>query len=950
MADETYQIEIPIVVEDRTGAPLAQANERISRFERDAHKRNLQIRKHFETIARAKIEPVMRIRDSLTVDVIKAKVLVRSLGAEHAAPVLAAKDNVSTVVQRVNLLLEALEKNDVNVIADLSGPLMDEISTARNALVALGNIDSAPVAELRGNLDMQLLRATNVLRQLDHARAEPQATLRERVMARAREISNKLRGLTARTWEVTVAAKDKTTDVLRNITGALTSPFGLLGVGAVTLGPGILAVGALNNVIAFEAQMSSIKALTEATGRELAQVQALAIKMGANTKFSALEAARGIEELLKAGLALDKVRAGGLEAALNLAVAGGLELAEAAEVMATALNAYRRDGLRPSQVSDILAGAANVSAANVQDLRMSLQMVSAVASGVGMSFRDTNIALGLFAQNGLKGSDAGTSLRTMLMNLQPRTKEQLELFKRLGLMTANGANAFFDMQGRMRPLVDIAGVLDKVFGNMTEQQRLFYMETVFGSDAIRAANILYREAAGGVKRFDHAMSNVTALRVATEKMNNAAGAIEQFRGAIETMQISALMPLLPLIKDVALAMADWAEKHTPVITRKVGEMLQRVKDLWGEFAADPEFQKLGFGDKIIHVLDFALDKVNIWIAGEGGKRVQETFVKIGEIAGRAWLMGLEGMARGAVGAVQQGNYLGGAGLLAVAGLLGGGMLLRGAWGLGKGAWGLGKGAWGLGKGALARHVAVQAATPAVQAVKAVAPKAKAVQAIAPVVQAAKAVLPRIQTARKARQIVQATKPAVQAAQAATPAVQAVKAVAPKAFLGKAGRLLGRAVFPLAIGLEAATVARAQDKARAAAQGIGALGGGWGGAKLGAVIGTAMLPGVGTIIGGALGGLGGYLAGRFAAGEAVDYTRRVPVPVAAAGAGQTLGVQVHAESKPTYHIQTAADAEGVLKIIKAHEKEIADQLADDVATKLTASFQNRTLRPVFTGGR
>lgn len=856
MADETYRIEIPIVVEDHTGTPLAQANERISRFERDAHKRNLQIRKHFETIARAKIEPVMRIRDSLTVDVIKAKVLVRSLGAEHAAPVLAAKDNVSTVVQRVNLLLEALEKNDVNVIADLSGPLMDEINTARNALVALGNIDSAPVAELRGNLEAQLMRTMNIMRQLDHARAEPQATLRERVMARAREIVNKMRSLTARTWEVTVAAKDKTTDVLRNITGALLNPFALLGAGA-GIGAGIFfPLRLAGEMEQARISMEYFTGSAEKGQKFLERLQSFA----ARTPFEfpdVREAAVGLMPLYKNMYGVDR--------AMN-------------ETMRT-ITAF--------------GDAAGLTGAGMHGM--------------------TRALLG-FRQIGTMGRLTMEELRQVTENLLiPMDIIQKEL-----------------------------GITGEEMINLAQQG----IDSRAAMEGIIRA--LEKNFVGGMDRMSRSLIGLTSTVRDTARLTITAfgsGMAEPVRRI-----------LLDMVGATDLT-GDGMQKFTRRLEaagQQVGNFFERtydgIKNLWNMLAQDPEFRALDFGDKIIYVLNMALDRVNAWMRGEGGKRLQETFIKLGEIAGRAWLTGLEGMARGAVGAIGQGNILGGAGLLAVAGLLGGGMLLRGAWGLGKGAWGLGKGAWGLGKGALARHVAVQAATPAVQAVKAVAPKAKAVQAIAPVVQAAKAVLPRIQTARKARQIVQATKPAVQAAQAATPAVQAAKAVAPKAFLGKAGRLLGRAVFPLAIGLEAATVARAQDKARAAAQGIGALGGGWGGAKLGAVIGTAMLPGVGTIIGGALGGLGGYLAGRFAAGEAVDYTRRVPVPVAAAGAGQTLGVQVHAESKPTYHIQTAADAEGVLKIIKAHEKEIADQLADDVATKLTASFQNRTLRPVFTGGR
>jgi TP901 family phage tail tape measure protein len=342
-------------------------------------------------------------------------------------------------------------------------------------------------------------------------------------------------------------------------------------LGAVATGLGIVTTAAagvaaafssVNKVMDFEAQLSSIKALTGASSAEMEQMSKLALDMGAQTKYSALEAAQGIEELLKSGLTPAQVQAGGLESALNLATAGSLGLADAAEIMSTALNAYKRDALSAEQASNILAGTANASATSVQELRYSLAMVSAVAAGVGMTFKDTNTALGLFANNGLKGSDAGTSLKTMLSNLQPTTKEQIALFKKLGLMTQSGANAFFDAKGKLKSLEEIAGILRKSLSGLTDQQRMMALETMFGSDAIRAATILFNEGSEGVRKFQAEMTKVSALDVAKEKMNNAAGAVEQFKGAIETLQIAALTPLMPKIKEVALAAADATERFT----------------------------------------------------------------------------------------------------------------------------------------------------------------------------------------------------------------------------------------------------------------------------------------------------------------------------------------------------------------------------------------------------
>ncbi|GED58426.1 phage tail tape measure protein [Brevibacillus formosus] len=370
--------------------------------------------------------------------------------------------------------------------------------------------------------------------------------------------------------------------------GSIGKVTGLLGgVAAGTAAVGV-AFSSLDKAMDYEAQLSSIKALTGASNEEMKRMSDLAMEMGSSTKYSSLQAAQGIEELLKAGLTPAAVQAGGLQHALNLATAGGLELADAAEIMSTALNAYKRDTLTAEQASNILAGTANASATSVQELRYSLSAVSAVAAGVGMTFKDTNTALGLFANSGIKGSDSGTSLKTMLSNLQPTTKDQIELFKRLGILTKNNSNLFYDSRGKLKSLDQIAGILQKSLGKMTDQQRMLALETMFGSDAIRAATVLYNEGAEGVRKFQTEMSKVSALDVAKQKMDNAKGAIEQLSGAIETIQISALQPLLPTIKDLTLMFADMATQYGPQITATFDEIGKSIREFMDPYVNNPQ--------------------------------------------------------------------------------------------------------------------------------------------------------------------------------------------------------------------------------------------------------------------------------------------------------------------------------------------------------------------------
>ncbi|MGI1828794.1 phage tail tape measure protein [Bacillus safensis] len=322
--------------------------------------------------------------------------------------------------------------------------------------------------------------------------------------------------------------------------------------GAVVVGIGASAKAAAN----FEQQMSAVKAVSGATAGEMKTLTDLAIKLGESTSFSATETAQATEELVKAGVTTKDIINGGLAGALDLAAAGNLNLADAAEIASTALNAFKADSLSVSEAADILAGAANASATDVGEMKFGLAQVSAVASGIGMSFKDTATALAVFAQNGIKGSDAGTSLKTMLSRLEPQTKQQREEMMDLGLITADGTNKFFDQAGSLKDLASISGLLQNAFKGLTDQQRQSSLQTLFGSDAVRAGTVFYKEGAKGVEDMAAAMSKVTAAEVSKVKLDNFLGSVEELSGAVETLGIKLGNEFLPHLRKIVDIGAD----------------------------------------------------------------------------------------------------------------------------------------------------------------------------------------------------------------------------------------------------------------------------------------------------------------------------------------------------------------------------------------------------------
>ncbi|MDD9148162.1 phage tail tape measure protein [Sporolactobacillus sp. CQH2019] len=295
-------------------------------------------------------------------------------------------------------------------------------------------------------------------------------------------------------------------------------------------------------------------------------LQDLAIQMGAKTKYSATEAANGIGELLKAGVSVTDIMHGGLKGALDLATAGDLNLADAAQIASTALNAFKNDNLSVAQAGNILAGAANASATDVSELQFGLSAVSAVASGAGFTFKDTATALAEFAQNGLKGQDAGTSLKTMLLNLQPQSKAAANEMKQLGIITKSGSNEFVGANGKFKSLSDISQILQDRLKGLTLAQQQQALKTMFGTDAVRAANIMMHEGAKGATDMSTAMGKVTAADVAAQKMNTFSGAVEQLKGSLETAGISlgnALLPALKVVVQVVQSVIDGFNKLSP---------------------------------------------------------------------------------------------------------------------------------------------------------------------------------------------------------------------------------------------------------------------------------------------------------------------------------------------------------------------------------------------------
>lgn len=410
-------------------------------------------------------------------------------------------------------------------------------TTAAGTATAAWQKTSADVATATGAM------ATSVSRSAESAASAVERAAQKAADAQAREAAKAARAeeaaalATARAWE-------RTYDRVQFAVGA-----GFATAGA-SIAAGLLAAG--NAAADFEQRMSAVKAVLSpeeilASGSALSS---LALQLGkSGLGFSASEAATGLEAMAKAGISVTDMAAGA-PGVLQLAAAGGIKVGEAAEFAANTLSVFGLRGEDMVRIANLMAGAANATTADVNDLRLAMQQFGAVANLTGQTVESATTEIALMAEAGIRGSDAGTSLKTMFLNLQPSTQKQADEMRRLNLITAEGTNRFIDATGAFKQGDEIARILNETYANMTKAQRAASLEIVFGTDAIRAATVMTSAGAEGWARLTGEIGKVTAQQVASERLNNLRGDLTNLGNAANATAIEFAQHLEPSMRPV----------------------------------------------------------------------------------------------------------------------------------------------------------------------------------------------------------------------------------------------------------------------------------------------------------------------------------------------------------------------------------------------------------------
>lgn len=343
---------------------------------------------------------------------------------------------------------------------------------------------------------------------------------------------------------------------------------GTITKGIAAIGIGKLFSEAVKTGMDFEAQMSRVKAISGATGEEFAKLKEQAKQLGADTAFSATEAAQGMENLASAGFSTSEIIAA-MPGMLDLAASSGEDLASSADIAASTLRGFGLEASSAGHVADVLAKNAAETNAAVADTGEAMKYVAPVAKSMGIEFEETAAAIGIMADAGIKGSQAGTTLRGALSRIAKPTKAMQETMDSLGL-------SFYDSNGKMKSLADITEMLETKMSGLTDEQKNQALITLFGQESLSGMMALMDRGSGEVRKLTDEYKNCdgSAKDMAKTMQDNLSGAVEEFGGSVESLGIEIFENIEgPLKKAVRSGTTELNKLTKAVKNNKIEEIV-----------------------------------------------------------------------------------------------------------------------------------------------------------------------------------------------------------------------------------------------------------------------------------------------------------------------------------------------------------------------------------------
>ena len=341
-------------------------------------------------------------------------------------------------------------------------------------------------------------------------------------------------------------------EVLQNVGGKIS------GAGEkllpITAGVTALGTAAVKTASDFDSAMSKVAAVSGATGDDLQALRDKAREMGSKTKFSASEAAEAMNYMAMAGWKTNDMLSG-IDGIMNLAAASGEDLATTSDIVTDALTAFGLTASDSGHFADVLAAASSNANTNVSMLGESFKYCAPIAGALGFSCEDTAEALGLMANAGIKSTQSGTSMRSIMTALSGEVKFCSESFGEMEIATSNS-------DGSMRSLSDILADCRVAFDQMSESEKASAAETLVGKNAMSGFLALMNAAPADIDKLSGAIANCdgTSLSMAETMQDNLAGQLTILKSQLEELAISFGEILMPVIREMIAKIQGFVDK------------------------------------------------------------------------------------------------------------------------------------------------------------------------------------------------------------------------------------------------------------------------------------------------------------------------------------------------------------------------------------------------------
>ena len=452
------------------------------------------------------------------------------------------------------------------------------------------------------------------------------------------KVKTKANRLTSKIWNISLGIIDKVTSPLKGVLNMFKNP--LFTAGAV-IGVSLSLGSAINTYADFEATMSKVMALSGTTGSAMDAITDKAKQIGLSTKFTAKEAGDAFTYMGMAGWKSGQMLAG-VDGIINLSRASGEDLATVSDIVTDDLTAFKMQAGEAGHFADVLAKAATSANTNVSMMGETFKYVGPLAGTMGYSIEDMSIAVGLMANSSIKGSQAGTSLKTAIANMASPTDKMAEAMKGLGI-------SLTDSEGNAKSFRSVMDNIRTSFKCLIPTERAAFASTIFGKEAMSGMLAIINASEADYKSLTTAIDNAdgAAKRMAETMEDNLKGSLTKLQSATQGTLMSLGERLAPYAREATDWVTDnmqYVEKYINKIMDNVDIYIEQAKAKIAAFTGTKEWAQADiFGKAKISWNKLIGDPLGEWWSGKGKSIISGIAKSIGSGLGSAFSVGLMGL-------------------------------------------------------------------------------------------------------------------------------------------------------------------------------------------------------------------------------------------------------------------------------------------------------------------